>query len=1248
MQLVSPPSSDVQGDSPLRCMKEKAILAFCATKDSHAYTSPLLLQRLLELHLPELSYDPDPGCPVHSMLLIEKQTYENAEQSFLSIVCADCRYHFHIKTDKSLTRAIDSNEHPSHMLIPLPPDPEEHQRKAGFAEFICATDECCYMVSISATPPKLSFEQIDKLQDDNRIRSNLQLARNEDPQRYADISDSWCAGSTIPTLIKYIEDRLTKPTGEVLKIKKRNKRFRVAFGQDFDDLLRSLGFDNQLDEEGEECWYIIEPEPVSAGQPTPANTRRAHLEDTLEELRALLPGSNTTTPAWPKLKEAFPGDERLQDVDRRPSNPVSEDDLVLLGCMKSFSPLWFSWAAIVLAKICPPRREMFLNAGLRCIQERSEDATFNITMYRSQFDHQVPSISPRVQEAFDFFGISPEDISYVDDVLEEISRKCDLLVSPDIDDSSRNEASQHRNTILQHIGPISPRNFSAARFSPFSSPAPTKRRMSIGSASRLLHVDANYTADLIRDFAANLGEDVDRAAVVEALKVLSDLKQQQDKPEEAHALAETAAFFSETGNVTTDQPHHALQPEQSSTTNPATAFATPPGLKNIGNTCYLNSLLQYFYNVKPIRDMIIEYHQNQLTLDDASVQSRRTGGSGTPVTLEEAIVAREFTEELRRLFSELQTTTSAAASPSQKLANTALSSAKEILTAQPKSEPPPLPARPSLALTAPSNKESITVTGSIEQINKLSHTASSESSQTLVNEAEDDERGAHAEAPKKDFTFIGTDQTSEASPEDRTLVHTVEHVEDITMEDASPPLSLEQKIAHISQHLEKSDRSGTSQQDVEEIIGNILEHLMRAIRPTGLINGKPDLQADRVTELFFTTIVNRTIKTMTENTGLTITSSMDEDILNEEVVPERWITAFPHPDKEHRVKNSLYDALDRYFSYELLSESRLARYTTIRALPPIVHICIQRTDASGVKNKNPVIIPEELYLDRYMEAPPGSALWRTRRRIWATRERLNELVSRGSKSVHNIFKTQGVDNLGSAHETLAHEGPLPEQQGQIDLKSDLWRDIPLASKQTSQAARNGQPANLSTFRSDLRPGSTQNGGLNFMNLLWEDGRRMDDADSWELASLREEQANAFESMKNYKYRLHAMICHGGGMNAGHYWVWVQDFKNQVWYKYNDSQVTRDSRDTNRVISEVNESGDPYYVAYVRDEWKDDLVEVPQRAKQNDEDTHMATAEDDELQVIESIVIDTPPQPANSPANTPAPEAIMDDAAPLQL
>lgn len=502
-----------------------------------------------------------------------------------------------------------------------------------------------------------------------------------------------------------------------------------------------------------------------------------------------------------------------------------------------------------------------------------------------------------------------------------------------------------------------------------------------------------------------------------------------------------------------------------------------------------------------------------------------------------------------------------------------------------------------------------------------------------MNEIDDTDMEPQSKKQPNNVTFL----VDEITPEDRALSDTIEHVEDIIVEEPPPVMALAQKISQIASCLEKSDRSGTSQQDVEEIIGNILEHLMRAVVPNGPMDCKPNLQADCITELFFTTIINTTVKTTSGSTTHASSPSVDEDILNEEVVPERWITAFPHPDKERKVKYDLYEALDRYFSYELLSDGSLARYTTIRALPPIVHICIQRSDASGVKNKNPVIIPEELYLDRYMEAEAGTRLWNTRRRIWAVKERIKDLESRITEGGNKVFDPSGPHTL-NADMTTHNENKYNNHQDLIDFESELWSDFPPRSKRPQES---GYAAESKPSKRRPLSRNTEIGGFNPGLILWEASQRVDEANARELDELRNEEAEAFSSMKGHKYCLHAMICHGGGMNAGHYWVWVKDFRNQVWYKYNDSIVTKDSRESQQVIDELNNSGDPYYVAYVRDELKDALVEVPQRTQQVDGDP--IVTESTGMEVIDSMASYTPLQPANSPVSMPVPEAIMEDA-----
>jgi ubiquitin carboxyl-terminal hydrolase 25/28 len=91
--------------------------------------------------------------------------------------------------------------------------------------------------------------------------------------------------------------------------------------------------------------------------------------------------------------------------------------------------------------------------------------------------------------------------------------------------------------------------------------------------------------------------------------------------------------------------------------------------------------------------------------------------------------------------------------------------------------------------------------------------------------------------------------------------------------------------------------------------------------------------------------------------------------------------------------------------------------------------------------------------------------------------------------------------------------------------------------------------------------------------------------------LRNELATLFDDMTSVKYRLHAAICHSGNASAGHYWVWIRDFEKGVWRKYNDENVTEETEESAR---KALTSGDPYYIAYVRDEDVRSLVSIPAR------------------------------------------------------
>lgn len=64
----------------------------------------------------------------------------------------------------------------------------------------------------------------------------------------------------------------------------------------------------------------------------------------------------------------------------------------------------------------------------------------------------------------------------------------------------------------------------------------------------------------------------------------------------------------------------------------------PVGLENIGNTCYLNSILQYLYTVQPIRMLVDTYAENRL--DDVDIDKRRIGGSKSKVQPVDLIIGQ--------------------------------------------------------------------------------------------------------------------------------------------------------------------------------------------------------------------------------------------------------------------------------------------------------------------------------------------------------------------------------------------------------------------------------------------------------------------------------------------------------------------------------------------------------------------------------------------------------------------------------
>lgn len=589
----------------------------------------------------------------------------------------------------------------------------------------------------------------------------------------------------------------------------------------------------------------------------------------------------------------------------------------------------------------------------------------------------------------------------------------------------------------------------------------------------------------------------------------------------------------------------------------------PLGLQNLRNTCYMNSILQYFYTVTPVRELVESYNPNS-TQEQAFPEL---------MTAEQAevYVGQELLKSLGHLFVELKFAKGKDVKPLQQLANAAsLSIAKvaeqtekdnKASAANANATPPPLPARPGTNQDKKTNVAPIETTVTVAPVpteSGVSTPASIASSQTLIDHPMEDSVQEVTPADVHDDDVEVVERIVDSTPD---VVEVDADGKEFTTAPAAAPSPATPASAQmvskekIDAILNQKMVQGTDQMDVEEIMGRFLGYIRAAINPKSVKNpSDPDI----IFDTFYTKIVE-------------VSKDEEKAVYTRKPSVSRWITAWPAPEGEV----SLYEALDTFFDQEALDTSKggLLRHLAIQEAPPILHICFQRSISQYRKNSNAVEIPAELYLDRYMDAEEDSALFHARKRGWNIKAELEELKKTAARSANPT-----VPAASPTKPDLIEEGSLGFDDDGAD-DSDfvvVEDDISDAEVVVVEEMEDEEMEDLSV------------GGAGTLS----------EANSRPLANpeeLKTELAGLFSGLTTHKYRLHAVICHAGQMGSGHYWVWIFDFGAGVWRKYNDTTVTeRSVADVAAVLEELSSKGEPYYVAYVRDQDKDDFVQVPPR------------------------------------------------------
>ncbi|EWC48002.1 hypothetical protein DRE_02884 [Drechslerella stenobrocha 248] len=616
----------------------------------------------------------------------------------------------------------------------------------------------------------------------------------------------------------------------------------------------------------------------------------------------------------------------------------------------------------------------------------------------------------------------------------------------------------------------------------------------------------------------------------------------------------------------------------------------PVGLENIGNTCYLNSLLQYYFTVKPLRDLVLNFELHEEAVISEEVLNRKRVG-GRKVTQHEIEQARRFAHCLKRLFRDMMTSRSTYVKPEHELAELALNSIREEPFARKRSisweerEPgfigPLLP--PDMTRNNQEGVEPSTFAMDIDEppaksrLQVINDDKSSEG--TLVGDNQDpppyeDQEyimvGAQPVATKENATPLVAQLEKQA--EETNISPTASQDPDImNLDDESVPLLQREDDSiddtsqmDISQntplrvlppmperpppipprpvpkheHKPSGMFSLGRQQDVTECIENVMFQLEAALKPEG--HDDDGEQLDIIKSLFY----GKTQQTLEF-------SSPAETRLKEERF-QHLIVDVAEPGRD------IYTALDNHFDASIveLEGKQARRHLSITAQPAILQIQVQRVQFNRetkqpYKSNAPLTFGEKIFLDRYM-ATDDKALMARREQSWKWKDELERLERRRTELNIEVEKLKLPEALEATRMYLEEVNQILGEEEEDELVV--------------------VPPGLLVELEDHK------------DRIAAELRTIDDR----IKELTSNIAQQFTDLRKYGYRIHSIFFHRGTVNWGHYWIYIYDYQAGYYRKYNDGQVTRpvDTQEMYRTGAENkadNSPPNPYFLVYVRDD-----------------------------------------------------------------
>ncbi|KAI0363306.1 cysteine proteinase [Pilatotrama ljubarskyi] len=621
----------------------------------------------------------------------------------------------------------------------------------------------------------------------------------------------------------------------------------------------------------------------------------------------------------------------------------------------------------------------------------------------------------------------------------------------------------------------------------------------------------------------------------------------EDQPSQAERMREALSVIAEVSN--SDRLRQFLatgqDPGDGTVTNASPEM--PRGLNQLGNTCYLNSLLQacYFYTIKDLREAIISLaHADAKSLDDSKFTDddlKRHRVGGRLVTRREIMRSKKFVNLLAELFFNMEYCENPAITPEIELAKLAL------VTTQDEEEDDA-----DKAGTDSSNDTDATLVDDMVPRPTYDRASSSPlqspAGSVLGKRSRDGDSGMdvdaaaptaspseRAEATKaasppptqqqtQDATEFIEDAIASSSKLRATDTAADVEMKDETQANKAPPLP-----PRRPRPTDESVMMFGRQHDVSECMDNCMFQIETALLDFQGMATSEDDKTSPVKRLFYGKKRQR----------LTSLSPKDDASHQSSIHEKEDLFSHLHVNVADEGFD-IYDGLARYFDDVVELEGQKKRMeVSLVDLPPLLQIQLQRVQFNretqqAYKSQAYVKFGETIYMDRFLDSANPEKKARSKE-IQADLNAARERVQKLTTGKHAPFAS-----------ALANTADFLSKQTAIDLPVD---EVLVKSLQDEE------------------------------KLVTEQLR----VEREKTVRLKQQLEDIWKDETSAAYDLTSVFIHRGSSPSwGHYFFYSRNLPNNPdsWFKYNDSDVTAVSKD--EVLADTTGStANPYMLVFVR-------------------------------------------------------------------